>query len=265
MTHSWIRPIARLGFAAKGVVYITIGLLAAKSALGWRGGRTTDTEGAIRTMGRQPFGDVLLLAVGVGLLAYSTWRLVQAVFDVDDKGSDAKGLFLRTGFLGSALLHAALAVSALALLFRWKKPGGPTAGIEYWTARALGEPFGVWAVGAVGAGVMVGGLYQLYKAYGARFEKRLALDALSPASRRWVRRTGQLGLTARGVTFGIIGWFLVQAALQVDSREARGLAGSLRVVRQQHHGDVLLAAVAFGLVAYGLHSLVMARYRRLPN
>lgn len=263
MARAWIRPVARLGFIAKGIVYATVGLLAAKSAAGLGGGRTTDTEGAIRTLGRQPFGDVLLLAVGLGLVAYAAWRTVQAILDVDGKGRDAKGLAVRAGFLGSGLVHLGLAVTALALFARARR--APAEGIEQWTARALAEPFGVWAVGAVGAGVVIGGLYQLYKAHGARFEKRLALEELSATGRRWVRRIGQLGLTARGITFGIIGWFLMRAALNADAEEALGLAGSLRVVRQQQHGDVLLGAVGFGLVAYGVHSFVMARYRRLPR
>jgi hypothetical protein len=256
--------VARLGFIAKGIVYATVGLLAAKSAAGLGGGRTTDTEGAIRTLGRQPFGNVLLVAIGVGLLAYAAWRTVQAILDVDGKGRDAKGLAVRAAFLGSGLVHLGLAVTALAL-FTGARHRAPSDGIEQWTARALAEPLGVWAVGAVGAGVVAGGLYQLYKAHGARFEKRLALEELSATGRRWVRRIGQLGLTARGVTFGIIGWFLMRAALNADAEEALGLAGSLRVVRQQPFGDVLLGAVGFGFVAYGLHSLVMARYRRLPR
>ena len=254
--------MARVGFIAKGIVYATVGLLAAKSAAGLGGGRTTDTEGAIRTLGRQPLGDVLLLAIGLGLLAYAAWRAVQAILDVDGKGRDAKGLAVRDGFLGSGLVHLGLAATALAL-FAGARRRAPAEGIEQWTARALAEPFGAWAVAAVGAGVVGGGLYQLYKAHGAKFEKRLALEGLSLRGRRWVRRVGQIGLTARGVTFGSIGWFLMRAALNADAEEALGLAGSLRVVRQQPQGDALLGAVGFGLVAYGLHSLVMARYRRI--
>ena len=264
MVRAWIRPVARLGFIAKGIVYATVGLLAMKSAAGLGGGRTTDTEGAIRTLGRQPFGDVLLVAIGLGLLAYAAWRTVQAILDVDGKGRDAKGLAVRAGFLGSGLVHLALGLTALAL-FAGARRRAPSEGVEAWTARALAEPFGVWAVTAVGAGVIAGGLYQLYKAHSARFEKRLALEDLSQRGRRWVRRIGQLGLTARGVTFGIIGWFLMRAAFNADAEEALGLAGSLRVVRQQQQGDVLLGAVGFGFVAYGLHSFVMAKYRRLPR
>jgi hypothetical protein len=264
MTRAWIRPVARVGFTAKGIVYATIGVLAAKSAAGLGGGRTTDTEGALRTLGRQPHGDVFLVGIGLGLVAYAAWRTVQAVLDVDGKGRDAKGLVVRASFLGSGLVHLGLAATALAL-FTGARRRAPSEGIEHWTARALAEPYGVWAVGAVGAGVLIAGLYQLYKAHGARFEKRLALEGLGADRRRWIRRIGQSGLIARGITFGIIGWFLFQAARHVDPSQARGLAGSLRVLRQQPFGDVLLGAVGVGFVAYGLHSLVMARYRRLPR
>jgi hypothetical protein len=261
--RSWIQPVARLGYAAKGVVYITVGSLAVASARGRGGRRTPDTEGAIRTLGDQPWGDVLLVAVSVGLFAYAAWRVVQAVFDADQKGGGPQGLAVRSGFLGSGLVHLGLAITALSMARG--QSVRRSDGIEQWTARVMSEPFGLWAVGAAGLGVVAAGLYQFYKAFSLKFEKRLALESLSRSWRTWVRRIGRIGLSARGVTFGIMGWFLVQAALQSDSGEARGLAGSLRVLRRQEHGDLLLGAVGVGLVAYGLHAFVIARYRRLPR
>ncbi|HEV7500568.1 MAG TPA: DUF1206 domain-containing protein, partial [Vicinamibacteria bacterium] len=82
-------------------------------------------------------------------------------------------------------------------------------------------------------------------------------------ARRWVRRIGRAGLSARGVTFGIMGWFLVQAARTFDAHQARGLAGSLRSLAHHDDGPWLLGIVAVGLTAYGVMSLVDARYRSL--
>ena len=42
----WIEVLARVGYAAKAVLYGTIGLLAARAGLGWGGGRATHTRGA---------------------------------------------------------------------------------------------------------------------------------------------------------------------------------------------------------------------------
>lgn len=205
----------------------------------------------------------MLFVVGIGLLAYAVWRAVQSLLDADGKGKDAKGLVLRAGFLANGLVHASLAVTALRLAAR--STTDRTDALESWTARLLAEPLGAWAVGAAGAGVVAAGVYQFYKAWTAQFEDRLDLRSMRAHEKRWVRRIGRVGLVARGVVFGIMGFFLLQAALHADAREAHGFAGSLRALRRQEHGEILLGAVALGLVAYGLHSLAIARYRRLPG
>jgi len=43
----WVERLARVGYAAKALLYGTIGILAAQAAFG-EGGRTTDTRGALR-------------------------------------------------------------------------------------------------------------------------------------------------------------------------------------------------------------------------
>ncbi len=72
-----------------------------------------------------------------------------------------------------------------------------------------------------------------------------------------------LAYAARGVVFGVIGVFLVQAALQTDSDEARCLGGALETLVRQPFGPYIIGAVALGLVAYSVSMFVMARYRRI--
>jgi hypothetical protein len=43
----------------------------------------------------------------------------------------------------------------------------------------------------------------------------------------------------------------------------RGLGGTLRVIQSQLYGNLLLACVATGLIAYGLFELTRARFRRI--
>jgi hypothetical protein len=258
--HGWIEPVARLGFTARGLVYILVGLLAAGAALG-AGSPATDTHGAIRALGRQPFGTALLFAVGLGLTAYAAWRFLQAVLDLDRKGDDFEGLLARAGFAISGLLHSGLAFSAFSLAMGLRH--GRSGGVREWTTRIMDEPFGRWMVGAAGVAVIGSGVYQFYKAWKYKFEEDLRVARMSASERRWARRVGRIGLGARGVTFGIIGWFLLHAALDVDPREARGMAGALRALERQDHGQWLLGAVALGLTAYGVLSLVDARYRKV--
>ena len=74
---------------------------------------------------------------------------------------------------------------------------------------------------------------------------------------------GHGDLAARGVTFGILGGFLLYAGIAADPSEARGLGGALVVVAQQPSGPWLLGVVALGLTAYGLFCLSQALYRRV--
>jgi uncharacterized protein DUF1206 len=116
----------------------------------------------------------------------------------------------------------------------------------------------------VGVGIVVigVGLCELYKAYKARF---LKLGEMGERVRNWTERWGRLGIAARGIVFGVVGTFLVRAALEYDPQEARGLGGALQTLAHQPLGPWLLGAVALGLVAYGLFMLSVARYRHIDT
>jgi uncharacterized protein DUF1206 len=256
----WAEPAARVGHFAKGVVYVVVGLVAVRAALGW-GGRATDARGALQVLRRTPLGDLLLALVAVGLFAYVFWRVAQGLLDLDHKGGGAHGLVVRAGYVGSGLAYGGLAVTAAGLAIGSRGESGDN--VRLWTGHALADPDRWWLVAAVGAGVLIGGGYQFYKAGSLKFLDRLRLSSLSSAHRRWVCRVGRIGLVARGVTFGVIGWFLVRAGLHVNPGEARGLAGALRYLRAQDYGPWLLGGVGVGLIAYGLFSMVEGRYRRI--
>ena len=254
MASSLIEPIARVGFAARGAVYMMVGVLAALAAAGR--GRTTDASGAVRAIGRLEESGVLLVALALGLAAYAVWRFAQAIDDLDSKGGGVKGLTVRAGYAASGLVHLGLAFTAGGFARR-------SGSMRAWVARSLAEPWGPWAVGLGGAAVIGAGVYQFHKAWTATFEEHLRMRRTTADTRRWSRRIGQFGLCARGVTFLIIGWFLVRAALHLNAREVKDLGDALRMLQAQEYGAWLLGIVALGLVSYGLLSLVDARYRRI--
>ncbi len=258
----WVERLARFGYAAKGVVYSIVGLLAAQAALG-TGGRTTDTQGALQAILTQPFGKFLLAVVAIGLLGYVLWRFVQAIKDPENKGTDAKGILQRIGYGISGIIYAGLALSAIQLILGLG--GGNNNSTEDWTARLLSQPFGQWLVGTIGAFIIGMGFYQFYKAFAAKFRQKLNLTELSNTEQKWVIGISRFGLAARGVVFCLIGFFLTQAARQSDASEAGGLGEALQVLQQQPYGPWLLGIVAFGLIAYGIYMVVQARYRRIAN
>ncbi|HEY0971508.1 MAG TPA: DUF1206 domain-containing protein [Gemmatimonadales bacterium] len=257
----WVEPAARAGYAAKGAVYVIIGILAAQAAFG-SGGRVTDSSGVLETVLRQPAGRFLLVLLGVGLLGYALWRVVTAVADPEGKGSDGKGIAIRAGYALRALIYGALGVEALRLALA-QRGGGGGDGAEHWTARALTLPAGRWLVGLAGAGVILYGLYQLRRAQTGDIRKRLDLHELGPDAAPWVIRIGQVGVAARAVVFAIVGWFLIRAALESDAREAGGLGEALSQLGSTGYGPWLLGLTALGLVAYGCWQVVKARYRRI--
>lgn len=253
----WVERLARLGYAAKGVVYLVIGILAVEGALG-RGGGPTNTQGALAVILQQPFGRFLLGLVGVGLAGYALWRLATAVFDPERQGTDAKGILTRIGYAISGLAYGALAYTAFRLLSGTALNRSNMA--VTWTSKLLSMPWGQWLVGLVGAAVIGVGLYGLYTAATAGFRKHMDLHG---AHTNAVVGLGRFGYAARGVVFGAIGAYLIRAAVTFNPQQARGLQGAQTALAGQPGGPWILLAVALGLIAYGLFMFAEARYHRV--
>lgn len=258
----WLQKFARFGYAAKGATYLVIGVLAVRAALG-AGGETTDSQGALREIASGPFGSTLLALTALGLLGYALWKLIQAIRDPENEGADARGSVKRAAYGISGLVHLGLAATAIQMAFFAGAGGSGDASAQSGTAWLLGQPFGRWLVGLVGAAVIGVGFVQLGKAWTAKFRRKLKLGEMSAAEETWATRVGRCGFAARGVVFGLIGWFLLRAAWQADASEAGGLSQALQTLAEHPSGPWLLGLTAAGLAAYGVFALVMARYREL--
>lgn len=258
----WIARLGRAGLATKGLVYLTIGVLATETAFG-AGGETTDSRGALLHVVQVPFGVALLMLVALGLVGFALWRVTQALLDTERKGTDPKGLAERSGYLISAAVYGGLALFAVRLLMSGES--GPTndSAAHDWTAWLMAQPLGRWLVGGAGLGMIGTALIQFWLAWSTDFCKDLRVGQMSRTAQTWVIRLGRMGFAARGVAFGIIGGFLLQAAWHAQPQEARGLGGALASLAEQPFGPWLLAAVAFGLAAYGVYMLAEAKYRRV--
>ena len=261
-TGKWMTMLARFGYAIKGVVYLIIGGLALASAFG-QGGQTTDQRGALQAIYDQPLGKFLLAFVAIGLLAYALWSFIQAIFDTEAKGKDGKGILARVGYAAVGVSYLLLAFGTFQL---WSgKSGGKssTATTQFWTAEFLRQPFGVPLVILGGLVVLAVAISLFVKAWQAHFQRRLTLSGVAARTRKLIVFLGRFGYAALGVVFTIIGIFLIAAALQHNANQARGLDTALATLAQQPFGPLLLGIVALGLFAYGIYSLVEARYRRV--
>ena len=256
-----IERLARLGYAAIGVVYMIAGGLAAAAGFG-KGGSTGGQESAFRFILEQPFGKIALGVIALGLTGYVLWRFISAATDSENRGSDAKGLAIRLGSAGRGLAYAAIAVGVVRTMMDGGNSGGRGGEqqAKHWTAEVMDKPFGRWLVIAVGLGIVAYGAYQLYAAWDAKLSKRLSLGQIDNRVRDKVVTISRFGIGARGVVFFVIGGSLVMAGVRHNADAAHGTSGALDAMP-----PLLLGFVGLGLAAYGVYALVNARYRRITT
>jgi hypothetical protein len=252
--------LARAGFVARGVIYGTIGLLAIQIAI-HAGSRSADQRGAMETIQQQPFGHWLLVAVAIGLAGYALWRFVQAFFGNGPEGGGDHSTMGRVVAASSGLAYAAMCVLAVTILLGTSTSSSSSPHKS--TAGVLGWPGGQWLVGAAGALFVAVALYQGYKGVSRKFLEQDKTAEMGPATRTWITVIGVVGHLARMVAFGLIGIFLIRAAIDYAPSKAVGLDGALASIAHHSYGQLLLALVAAGMIAFGLYSITDARYRRI--
>lgn len=254
--------LERVGYVARGLLYVVMGLLAVGIALGIGGGKTTDLSGSLVFLIGNPFGKVVLIAMIIGLVAYSLWGFVRAIFDPLHRGDDASGVVARLGFVSSALSYAAIALFGLQIL---AGAAGPTSGdgTQKTVASILAHPFGGRITIIIGLFAVGVGFGQFLEAYKATFKRDLKGAEMTASEKTIAVGLGRFGMFARGVTFLIVGWFLIQAGIHHDAGQAHGFGGAFLFLLAEPYGHVLLAVIALGFVALGLHSFACARWVRL--
>ncbi len=253
--------LERLGYLVRGALYAVMGLLALGIALRIGGGQTTDLSGSLLFLVANPFGKLVLVVAAIGLAAYSLWGFVRAIYDPLHRGSGASGYAARLGFVSSAVSYAVIAFLAVQLLAGSSAPSGDTT--QKTIASVLTHPAGGGLTILIGLVAIAIGFGQFLEAYQANFAKDLKGAEMSQAERTWAIRFGRFGMFARGVTFLVIGWFVVQAGIHHDPAQAQGFGGAFVFLLGQPFGRVLLGIIALGFVALGLHSLACARWIRL--
>ncbi|MDH5824803.1 DUF1206 domain-containing protein [Luteimonas sp. RD2P54] len=251
----WVPPVARAGYAAKGVVYVLLGYIAFEAGLA--SGEPQGTTGALQSLADERGGHLMLMLIALGLLAHVAWRLVQAVLDPEHRERDARRIFMRLFYALSAAIYGSLAYTAWRLA-RLERTGDGD-GTEIWVARLLEQPFGTWLVMGAGLGVIGYGIQQLVKA--ARGDVGRRMGTASAATSRAVEAIGRIGTAARGLVLLPIGWFVFNAGRLY---RASATADTGEVLGMLERGG-LLAAVGLGLLTYGLHQLAKAVYRRIER
>ncbi|HEY7773341.1 MAG TPA: DUF1206 domain-containing protein [Marinagarivorans sp.] len=247
---------ARVGYAARGVIYLMIGGLAVMTAFG-SGGKTTGTKGALTSLLEQPFGQIMFGLVAIGLFCYSGWRAVQCISDTDNHGTNGKGLAIRAGLLISSITHLLLAIWAFSVLF-----GSGSSGSSNGASGLIGHTWGRWLLGAAGIAIIGAGIAHLIKGWKAGFEKYMDIPS---QHRGWAVPMCRFGLVSRGAVYCLVGFFLVSSVVAAGSADLKNVGEALTWLRDQPFGIWLLGVTAVGLFSFGVYSGLEAMYRRIDR
>jgi len=251
--------LARAGLAARGVIYGIIAVLALKLALG-DGGKTTDQQGALKTLAQQSFGEILLVLMAIGLFGYALWRFVRAAIGHGAEGDrdDAKE---RIDGVASGIGYALLFVTAVSILAG--SGGGGGGGPQKASGGVLDWPGGQVLVILAGLVLVAVAIDQGLKGFKKKFLEKSHTERMSEKTKKAFTAFGVFGHLARMVIFGLMGYFLIKAAIDYNPDEAVGLDGALAKLASSAGGPLVLGAVAVGLLGFGLYSFMDARYRRV--
>lgn len=252
---------ARLGYGARGFVYLSAGVLTLLASLD-QIGSAVGSSGAAGWLADQPLGRVWLILLGLGLWLFVLWRALQAVFDADHEGDNLKGWAIRGGQALSGLFYALLATTVFEYLDEYgPRPAAEDVAENQDKAAALmGLPFGQWLIVLAGLVILAVGLGNLVRAWKDRFTEELKC---SEDLCRIVRPLARLGYAARGFAYLPLAVFVILAGLNADVSEVTSFGEALDALEAQPGGSIILATTAAGLIAFGAFAFVEARWRRI--
>jgi len=242
-----------------GVTHVLVGWIALQLAFG-KAAKEGDQSGAFKTLAEQPLGKFLLIAVAIGLVAMALWQVLEAaVGHTEDTGKER--VFERVASAFKAGFYAYLAYKAVSVV----QGSGQSSGDQQQqtTSTVLESSGGRWLVGLIGLAIAIIGAGLVWYGFTKKFEKHLKTGAMQGTVRKTMRGLGVFGYAAKGVVYGMLGVLVLIAAVNFDPGKSRGLDQALRTLSAQPAGDLVLIAVAIGLVAYGAFCFGQAKYRKV--
>lgn len=258
--YKWL---ARAGYVLRAFLYGFMGFLALRIAFTGVA-QNADQQTSLLAVAGIPLGRLVLVAGIVFLAAYALWGFIRAIYDPLDRGDDATGIATRVAFAFSGVAYLGLTLFAIGLLTHGGSSQHPDE-VQQFASRLLTAPAGIVVAEVAGLIAIAAGLGQLVEAYRATFQHDLKRGQMSRNEKRVTQVLGQFGFVSRGLVFILMGWFILLAALQHNAHQARGFSRVFAYLLTQAYGRPLLAILALGFIALGLHSLALARYIRLPG
>lgn len=259
--HDLLEAAARIGYGARGFVYLSVGVLTLLATADLAGD-AVGPSGALGWLAEQPLGRVWLAFLGLGLAAFVMWRMLQAIFDADHEGTSWRGINTRMSQGFSGLGYAALSFVAFSLLVHTPiDPALAEVTKSHQTASTvLALPYGNWLLAGVGLAIFGVGVANVTRAWREDFTEYLR------CSERLCRRVAPLartGYMARGLAYLPLAVLVVLAGLHSEASDVTSFSAALETVERQPAGRWGLALTALGFLAFGAFSLIEARFRRI--
>ncbi|GLU47823.1 DUF1206 domain-containing protein [Nocardiopsis ansamitocini] len=257
--NKWLLRLARLGLAAKGLLYLIIGYLAVQIAFG-SSDEQADNSGALQMIADNTGGQIVLWAAALGMFGLALWQFTVAAFGSRlglDKASK------RALAAGRALTYGSLCATIVTFLLGYSQPSSQDSQSKEMTATLMELPAGQFVVGAVGLGFIVAGVVIAWGGATRKFEKDLAVGAIPATARKAVIGLGVAGTVTKGIIISAAGVLIGWAAVTFDPDKAQGLDGTLRALADTPAGPWLLALVAFGVLLYALFCFCQSRWARV--
>ncbi|MBX7531691.1 DUF1206 domain-containing protein [Qipengyuania sp. 1XM1-15A] len=248
--------LVRVGYFSRAILYFVLGLIALTSADKIAEG----TNGIFRAIKDYPAGTAILWIMVIGLVAYALFRFCSPLFDIENNGSDTKGWGKRIGHAGSGIAHIVLAYSAykFATSGSGSSGGSGGGGAQEAASGVLSMDFGGIVLGILGIAFFLAAVFQAKKGITGEFMNRISAQA--PSSTRWL---GVAGYLARAVVYTVIGWSLFKAGfMSSGASEVKTLGDAVASLAGE---GFIFTLTAIGLMLFGLFSLVLARYRIIPD
>ncbi|WP_369633675.1 DUF1206 domain-containing protein [Nocardia sp. JMUB6875] len=250
-----METLARVGFIARGIAYIVIGVLGIMLAFGIAR-HEPERAGALEAIATKPLGYLLLWIVVIGFAGLALWRLTQAAARLHR--SNGHRLYALAAGIGYTIVF----FSTLMFVIRGRTPDSSDAAAHDLTARILSWDGGRVVLVLIGLAIVAVGISLALRGLRIEFTENLRMGWMTRSAQDLVVWLGRIGYVARGVVVAAIGIAALVAALTYDAANAKGVDGVLREFAQTAFGPWLLILIALGLIAFGVFSFLEARWRR---
>jgi len=251
-----IDVFARVGFVARGIVYIVIGAIAVMLAFG-AAQHVPDRAGALEAIASKLFGYLLLWVLTIGFAGLALWRFVQAAAARLDRTEER-----RLKALACGVAYAIAFFSTLMFIRHGRVPASSDTTSRDITATVMSYDGGQVIMVVAGLLIAAAGIWMVIRALRLDFTRHLRMGWMSRRTQHTVVLLGRAGYVARGVIVFFIGATVFDAAVTYNPARAEGVDGALRTLAGEPFGQILLLLVALGLIAFGVLSFFEAKWRR---